>query len=77
MSIKQWFCNHEFQLLTTYQKDIDKSVGYRAHSMHIIYCPKCKRQEHVYEWTYRAIVERQKVDKEYEEFKRLKRERNN
>lgn len=66
MCLKKLFCKHKFQLLTTRRVDIDPTVGYMEHYMHIIYCPKCKKEKEVYEWKYKAIMARQKADEEYE-----------
>lgn len=67
--IKRLFCNHKYHLLSVYKKDLDKSQGYKVDNIHIIYCPKCKKETEVMAHIYKKIIERQKVDEEYERLK--------
>jgi len=62
---KKWFCKHDFHLLTSYEKDIDPSVGYKRGKVFIIYCPKCKKQIEVLDYEHEAIMKRQEIDRSY------------
>lgn len=62
---KKWFCKHEFKSLETYKMDTDPSVGYKEEQMHVVYCPKCKKQQTVTWLQYNILMAKQKVDEEY------------
>jgi hypothetical protein len=63
--LKRLFCKHDFHLLSTYKKDVDDTVGYKLQEIHIIYCPKCKKEKHVSKHRYEAIMKRQEIDRSY------------
>ena len=65
LKLKKLFCTHEFHLLTSYKRDTDKSVGYSMKNIYVVYCPKCKTQKEVLEHEYNAIIEKQRLDKEF------------
>ena len=63
--LKQLFCKHEFHFLVSYFDDNDAGVGYKKVEKFIIYCPKCKKKEVHLKYDYEAIMNKQKIDKEY------------
>lgn len=66
LKLKKLFCIHDFHLLTSYKKDIDRSViGHNVKTVYVVYCPKCKTEKEVLEHEYNAIVEKQRLDKEF------------
>ncbi|MCR4362021.1 hypothetical protein NUG13_11850 [Bacillus subtilis] len=71
--IKRLFCRHEFKLLSTYKKDIDKGQGYDLKDIYIIYCPKCRNEKEVLEHVYEKIIAKQRVDDEYRDARELNR----
>jgi uncharacterized protein YbaR (Trm112 family) len=64
---KKFFCKHQYQLLTTYETDVDASLGYDKRNKYIIYCPKCKKELDVLEHEYNKIMAKQRIDGNYEE----------
>ena len=71
--IKRLFCNHDFKLVATYKRDIDKTVGYELKEIYIIYCPKCKKEKEVLRHDYDRICEKQKYDEEYRNKKEIRK----
>jgi hypothetical protein len=65
--LRQLFCNHEFQKVSSYKKDVDDTIGYKLADIVIIYCPKCKKQKEVLLHEYEAIMNKQRLDKEYKQ----------
>lgn len=63
---KKWFCKHEFHSLTTFKRDVDETLSYDLREFHIIYCPKCGKRKTVEKVEYEALMEKQRIDKEYE-----------
>ncbi|PGO60555.1 hypothetical protein CN981_08370 [Priestia megaterium] len=63
--LTRWFCTHEYHLLTTYEMDIDKGLGYDVKEFNILYCPKCRKETHVLQHDYEKIMARQRIDLEY------------
>lgn len=63
---KKLFCNHKYHSLTSYEEDVDEGVGYKLKKFHIIYCPKCKKQKKVTDVECQAIMEKQRIEEEYE-----------
>lgn len=67
MCLKKLFCTHEFHKLTSFKVDADLTVGYKVKEIFVIYCPKCKKQKKVEKYKYECIMEKQELDKEYED----------
>lgn len=71
--LKKLFCKHSYELLHTYRQDVDDSVGYKEEDIHVVYCPKCKKELRLRPHEFGILMAKQKVNEEYE---RIEQERN-
>lgn len=66
---KKFFCKHTFQEVSSYTYDSDKGVGYALEKVHIVYCPKCKKEMDLIEHRFVALMGKQALDEMYEKLK--------
>lgn len=68
--IKQRFCRHVYHSVHEREEDVDYGVGYNLQKLHILYCPKCRKEIEVRKWQYQAILEKQRLDELQDELRR-------